>query len=148
MVNGSTDLMHRIFNGPTIIAIMVIAFLMLVVFLVIKALALQRKSQQKEGAPPKGHYFNKGITTYMPLGFLVSIPIGLISHNLIIAVLLGPVAGLLIGILVGKKSESKHKKELRTLTFEEQKLKTLAQRLLSVLILLSIVLYTITYIVL
>ena len=148
MVNGSTDLMHKIFNGQTIITIMVVAFLMLVVFLVIKALAIQRKIQQKDGAPPKGHYFNKSLTTYMPLGFVISIPIGMISHNLIIAVLLGPVAGLLIGMVVGNRSESKHKKELRTLTPEEQKLKVLAQRLLSILILFSIALYTITYVVL
>jgi hypothetical protein len=119
-----------------------------VVFLVIKAIALQRKSQQKDGASPKGHYLNKKIAIYMPLGFVVSIPIGMVSHDIMLAVILGPFAGLLIGIILGRKSESKHNKELRKLTPEEQKLKVLAQRLLSVLILLSLALYVITYIIL
>ncbi|MCF7918715.1 MAG: hypothetical protein K9N06_02245 [Candidatus Cloacimonetes bacterium] len=148
MVKSSPDLLHSIFNGHMIVAIMIAAFLLIVIFLVIMALKIQNEERQKDAKPSKGHYFNKGIATYMPLGFAISIPVGMVLKNIAIAVALGPLLGLLLGAFIGTKRERQHKSELRELSPAELKLKKLSQRLLTALIMLGFVLYIITYIIL
>ena len=148
MQNSSPDLLHQIFNGPMIISIMIVAFLLIVIFLVIKALRIKNGNKDASYHPPKGHYLNKGIATWMPLGYAISIPIGILTRNIPVAVILGPLLGMALGAFLGSKHEKVHQQDMRTLSAEEFKLKKLSQILLTGLIILGLILYLITYVIL
>jgi hypothetical protein len=148
MNNGSKEFLSQIFNGTAIITIMIIAFLIMVGILIIMAHRIKKKNQSDTDSHSKGHFISKGIATFMPLGFAVSIPIGIATKNIFAAVALGPVLGLILGMLIGTSKEKKHEKSLRPLNPDEIKLKKTAQLMLTFLIALGFVLYYITYFIL
>ena len=145
-MNAETrNLLRPVFNGTSIITIMIFAFLIIVIVLVIMALKIKKQSQDSSVTHSRGHYINKGIATFMPLGYAISIPIGIAVRNVIVAVALGPAIGLVIGVIIGTSNEKRHKNDLRPLTDSELKLKKVSQCMLTGLIILGAILYIITY---
>ncbi len=139
------NLLRPVFNGTSIITIMIIAFLIIIIVLVIMALKIKKQTQGNSVSLSKGHYINKGIATFMPLGYAISIPIGIAAKNVIVAVALGPALGLAIGVIIGSSNEKKHENDLRSLTNSELNLKKVSQLMLTGLIILGAVLYLVTY---
>jgi hypothetical protein len=74
----------------------------------------------------------------MPIGFLVSFPIGLANGSSAIGAGLGPVFGIAFGTAIGLILEKKHAKSLRPLTKQEMRLKKISLLTLLGLLLLTI----------
>jgi len=139
------EIFSQIFTSHNVIYIMLVTFLLFIILLVFLALKTKKKMQENGEVPARGHYVNRGMTTYMPLGFVISIPIGIMTDNLPIAIALGPAFGFALGIIIGSSKEKKHKQEMRELTESEKKLKKTAQFMLFALFLLGVILFIITF---
>ena len=87
----------------------------------------------------------KSISPFIPLGYAISIPLGIALKNMVVAVALGPVFGLALGVIIGSSKEKKRVKVKRPLTAKEVNFKKTSQLLLTGLIALGSILYYVTY---
>lgn len=139
-----TSILNNLSNGEIMILIMLVVFLLLMLVLITLALKLKRQKQE-EGTVKKGSYINRGMITFMPLGFAISIPIGIATGKLPFAIAFGPAIGLFLGALFGAKWEKKHEDELAPLNENEIKFKKIAQSFLLGLFVLGVILFLLFY---
>lgn len=148
MGSGSKELLRQIFNGDSIIIIMMAAFLLIITIVIIMALRIKKENEEAAGTHSEKNHIGRGIATFMPLGFAISLPIGIALKQITMGIVLGPAFGLALGVIIGSMKEKKRRKEKRPLTAREIKLKSVSQLMLTALIALGAVLYWITYFVL
>lgn len=148
MGSGSNDLLRQIFNGDSIIIIMMAAFLLVITIVIIMALKIKKENEEAEGIQSEKNRIGRGIATFMPLGFAISLPIGIALKQIIVGIVLGPAFGLALGVVIGSMKEKKLRKEKRPLTPREIKFKVVSQLMLTGLIAFGAVLYWVTYFVL
>jgi len=86
----------------------------------------------------------KSISPFIPLGYAISIPLGIALKNTEVAVVL-PAFGLALGVIIGSSKEKKRVKVKRPLTAKELNFKKTSQLLLTGLIALGSILYYVTY---
>lgn len=141
----NNNVFQQIFKGEIILAAMILVFLIFIAILLYKVAKLNKQNKQNSDSPSQGQYLNRSIAAYMPLGLIISIPIGIAIKNIAFAVAIGAVLGMAFGFFLGSKKEKKYKSDLRELSPEEISIKKLAQNLLTALCLLGIVLFVITY---
>ena len=148
MDSGSNDLLHQIFNGDSIIVIMMGAFLLVITIVIIMALKIKKENEEAAGIKSDKKRILKGIATFMPLGFAISLPIGIALKQIVVGIALGPAFGLALGVVIGSMKEKKLGKKKHPLTASEIKFKSVSQLMLTALIALGSVLYWIAYFVL
>ncbi|MFH1257873.1 MAG: hypothetical protein ABIG96_05900 [Candidatus Micrarchaeota archaeon] len=120
------------------IAISVFALLIVGIVIAYFAYKKKREAFEKTGKHPKGHYLGLG----MGLGMVIFTPIGIalsITTGNPGLMGVGPAIGLSIGLAIGSALEKKHENELRPLTPEEEKFKSIGMKFAIILLVLGAV---------
>ena len=148
MGSGSKDLLRQFFNGDSIIIIMMAAFLLVITIVILLGLKIKKENEEAEGIQSEKNRIGRRIATFIPLGFAISLPIGIALKQIIVGIALGPAFGLALGVVIGSMKEKKLGKGKRPLTPREIEFKGVSQLILTGLIALGAVLYWVTYFVL
>jgi hypothetical protein len=148
MNSGTEQLLRQLFNGSTIITIMMVAFLLVIGIVMIMAAKIKRENDAALDKEEEGVVTRKSIASFLPLGYAISIPLGIALKNIVVAVALGPAFGLALGVIIGSSREKKRGKGKRPLTAREIQFKKTSQLMLTALIALGAILYYVTYFVL
>lgn len=123
--------------------VLVAVFVLIIIYLIITAIKI-RKEIPPEILQEREENTSAKRVTFIPLGFIITVPLGIALGNIPLGIALGPAFGLLIGIFfTGKKKKTVN---TRDLTPEELAFKKTAQTLIFQLLLLGILLYFITYV--
>jgi len=122
---------------------MMVAFLIVIGIVMVMAAKIKRENEAE--LDEEGVVTRKSIASFLPLGFAISLPLGIALKNTVVAVALGPAFGLALGVIIGSSKEKKRVKVKRPLTAKELKFKKTSQLLLTGLIALGSILYYVTY---
>jgi len=145
MNSGTEEILRQLFNSSSIITIMMIAFLIVIGIVMVMAAKIKRENEAELDEEGEGVVTRKSIAPFIPLGYAISIPLGIALKNTVVAVVLGPAFGLALGVIIGSSKEKKRGKVKRPLTAKELKFKKTSQLLLTGLIALGAILYYVTY---
>ncbi|MCF7911184.1 MAG: hypothetical protein K9M99_01545 [Candidatus Cloacimonetes bacterium] len=148
MNSGSRDILHLLFSSSSIITIMMVAFLLVIGIVILMAAKIKKENEKLLEGEVEGQVTHKHIAAFLPLGYAISIPLGIALKNTVIAIALGPAFGLALGVMIGSSKEKKLRGEKRPLTPNEIQFKKTSQLLLTALLALGAILYYISYFVL
>jgi hypothetical protein len=122
-------------NAYLRIAIVIILLIVVVgIVAVVAAIRAARQSRteqssapaEQHGKYPEGHWLSVGMGIGIALGAGLGVPIGIALGNVALGLALGPGMGVAIGVAIGSGLEQKHKDEIRPLTGEERRMRTVA----------------------
>lgn len=119
----------------TAIAILVPAGL---IVLLIAAAAIKARPDQQAQPPAPGHWMGIGIGIGIPIGLFLGLVVGIAVESVPIGIALGPAMGVGIGAGIGAALEAKDKDEMRPLTDDEQRERSLVTLLALVILLVGV----------
>lgn len=140
----SKEMISSFLTGQNIIMILIFAFLLIVLIQLSMAVKLRRK-HIKEGIIQEKSSSKKSFAAFMPLGFIFTVPFGIMIDNITLGIALGPALGILIGVIITSLNKKNAHFEKRELNSEELKLKKLGQVMLFLLAILGIALFLLNY---
>ncbi|UCF06048.1 MAG: hypothetical protein JSV33_03185 [bacterium] len=120
-----------------LIAIVILVPAGLIVLLVATA-AIKARPDQEAHPPAPGHWMGIGIGIGIPIGLFLGLVMGIAVENVPIGVALGPAMGVGIGAGIGAALEANHKDEMRPLTDDEQRERSLVTLLAGVILLVGV----------